>query len=179
MPAQPKIFLRALEENDLERTLRWHNDPDLYSTLGDSFRFVSRTAEVEWLRRKSSYTPNEVNLAICLQARAEHIGNAYLREINWVARKATLHIFIGSKEHRGHGYGKHAVQLLLRHAFLDLNLNRVGLEVLADNVPAIKLYEKSGFVVEGRLRGYAFKNGEYKDVLVMSIRAKNFRRDAR
>ena len=175
MPAQFKIFFRALEENDLERTHRWHNDPDLYSTLGDSFRFVSRTAEAEWLRRKSGYTPDEVNLAICLQTRAEHIGNAYLREINWVVRKASLHIFVGSKEYRGKGYGNQVVQLLLQHAFLNLNLNRVGLEVLADNEQAIRLYERVGFRTEGRLRSHVCKEGRFKDVLVMGILRAEFK----
>lgn len=174
MKGPSKIRLRALEETDLERTHHWHNDPALYSTLGDSFRFVSQTAEAEWLRRKTGYTPNEVNLAICLRAKTEHIGNIYLREIDWVARKAALHIFIGATEHRGQGYGKQAIQLLLRHAFHDLNLNRVQLEVLADNAAAIKVYEQSGFVTEGRLRAAVFKNGEYEDSLVMGILAEDF-----
>ncbi len=170
----PKIFLRSLDESDLARTLRWHNDPALYASLGDCFRFVSTTAEAEWLRRKTSFAPDEVNLAICLRARAEHIGNIYLREINWVARKAALHIFLGAKEHRGRGLGAQAVHLILRHAFLDLNLNRVGLEVLADNTAAIKLYEKSGFALDGRLRSAAFKNGRSVDVLTMGILAADF-----
>ena len=175
MKTSPKIFLRALAETDLERTHRWHGDAELYATLGDSFRFVSATAEAEWLRRKTGYSPNEVNLAICLRTKSEHIGNIYLREIDWVARKAALHIFIGSKQHRGRGHGTRAIRLLLGHAFLDLNLNRIQLEVLADNTPAIKAYERSGFVAEGRLRGAVFKHGEYRDSLVMAILAKTFR----
>ena len=58
--------------------------------------------------------------------------------------------------------------------FLDLNLNRVGLEVLADNTAAIKLYEKSGFALDGRLRSAAFKNGRSVDVLTMGILAADF-----
>jgi RimJ/RimL family protein N-acetyltransferase len=176
---KPQVILRALDEADLERTLRWHNDPALYANLGDGFRFVSRAAEAEWLRRKTTFTSDEVNLAVCLPARAEHIGNIYLREINWVARKATLHLFLGAKEHRGHGYGAQALHLILRHAFLDLNLHRIGLEVLADNAAAIKLYEKSGFATEGRLRDAAFKAGRHLDVLTMGILAHDFLRGPR
>jgi RimJ/RimL family protein N-acetyltransferase len=67
------------------------------------------------------------------------------------------------------------VQLLLRHAFLDLNLNRVGLEVLADNEQAIRLYERVGFRTEGRLRSHVCKEGRFKDVLVMGILRAEFK----
>jgi len=177
MTSQPQIFLRALEEADLERTHRWHNDPELYSSLINAFRFVSKSAELEWLRRKTGYASNEVNLAICLRANGEHIGNLYLGHIDWVARKALLGVFIGRADHRGKGYGQEAIQQLLSHAFQDLNLNRVFLEVLADNAAAIKVYQKCGFVVEGRLRGHAFKNGSSKDVVIMGINNHEFKRN--
>ena len=175
MKRKSKILLRALEEADLERTHHWHNDPELYSSLINPFRFVSKTAESEWLRRKAGYSGSEVNLAICLRTNGEHIGNIYLGEIDWVSRKAVLGIFIGSSAHRRKGYGKEALRQLLSHAFLDLNLNRVSFEVLADNSAAIKAYEKCGFTIEGRLKSHVFKNGAYKDVLVMGICSHEFK----
>ena len=175
MSSTSLVFLRALDEGDLERTLRWHNDAELYSSLGDGFRFVSRAAEAEWLRRKSGFLADEVNLAICRTDSGEHIGNIYLRDINWVARRAVLHVFLGSGEQRGNGFGQQAVRLLLRHAFMDLNLNRVGLEVLASNAAAVHVYEKCGFSAEGRLRAFAVKQGVAHDVIAMSILADEFR----
>ena len=59
--------------------------------------------------------------------------------------------------------------LLLRHGFRTLNLNRVYLRVHADNKRAIRTYEKVGFVHEGKLRQAVYKNGKYKDVLLMSV----------
>lgn len=49
-----------------------------------------------------------------------------------------------------------------------LNLKRVGLEVYTDNAPAIHLYEKFGFVIEGTKRKYVFRGGEYGDTYVMA-----------
>jgi len=31
------VYLRPLTQDDLDRVLNWHNDPALYSTLGDIF----------------------------------------------------------------------------------------------------------------------------------------------
>ncbi len=61
------------------------------------------------------------------------------------------------------------MSLLLRHAFNTLNLNRVGLRVYETNPRAIQSYRKAGFVEEGRLRQEEYRNGEYIDVICMSI----------
>jgi len=49
-----------------------------------------------------------------------------------------------------------------------LNLKRIELEVYVDNVAAIHLYEKFGFVIEGTKRKYAFREGECVDTHVMA-----------
>jgi len=163
-----KVYLRALSQDDLDRVLQWHNDPELYASLGGHFRYVSREAEAEWMRRRVQ-APDEVNLAICLSDPAEHIGNIYLRNIDWVARNAELHIFIASPAHRGKGHGASAVALMVKHAFEDLSLMRLYLQTLASNSAAIKSYEKCGFVTEGRLRRHAFKSGKFEDMLFMGL----------
>src|ERR1017187_1062663 len=174
MNSEPAVFLRALEEGDLERTHRWHNDPELYSTLVDGFRFVSHQAEREWLARRATYSPSEVSVAICLSPGGEHTGNIYLRPINLVSRNAVLGLFIGEKAYRGRGLGRQALSAVLQHAFRELGLTRVYFEVLADNAPAIKLYESAGFKTEGHLRRHVFKEGGFKDVLVMGMLAEDF-----
>jgi putative acetyltransferase len=48
-----------------------------------------------------------------------------------------------------------------------LNLVRIELEVYTDNGPAIHLYKKFGFEIEGTHRMFAFRNGVYVDVYSM------------
>jgi len=163
------IFLRALELDDLDRLHQWHNDPDLYNTLIGTFRCISRDAEEEWLRKRQSFSPNEINLAICLVSDSQHIGNIYLRNIDWISRHAELHVFIGDKQNRSQGFGQEAVRQIIIYAFNELGLHRLHLLVLAENLPAIHIYEKCGFHVEGRLRSHVYKAGEFKDVLFMGV----------
>jgi RimJ/RimL family protein N-acetyltransferase len=163
------IYLRALELTDLDSMVDWHNDQTLYELLGGNFRWVSRAAEEEWLRRHSAYSLTEVNLAICMSDSKEHIGNLYLRGIDWINRHAELHIFIGAEGYRSKGYGKEALRLVLSHAFDDLGLRRIFLHVLASNDRARRLYRKCGFVEEGCLRRHALKSGEFQDVILMGI----------
>lgn len=168
MQKESKVYLRSLAQDDLDRVLNWHNDAELYSALAGHFRYVSLETETNWLRTRLE-ARDEVNLAICLFEPPEHIGNIYLRKINWVDRNAELHLFIAQREHRGKGYGTEAVRLIMKHAFEDLGLMRIYLNVLANNSGAIAMYEKSGFVMEGRLRRHALKSGVFEDVLVMGL----------
>ena len=165
------VALRPFEPSDLERTLKWHNDPKLYENLGGSFRPVSRQTEAEWLQRISAWSANAINLAICIAKSGEHIGNIYLRSIDWVARHGELHIFLGEEAQRGKGYGAAAVRSLVDYAIGHLALRRIHLQVLSENIRAIRVYEKCGFVREGLLKEHVFKCGAFKDVVLMAFNA--------
>jgi len=164
-----RVFLRPIELDDVERLHRWHNDPGLYDHLGSSYWPVSRAAVEDWVRQKQTLSRQEVNLAICATDSAEHLGNIYLRNLDWVTRHGELHLFIGEAGQRSQGYGQAAVRLLVEHAFGRLGLQRLYLFVLEENRAAVHVYEKCGFRVEGRLRRHAFKRGAFRDVLVMGL----------
>jgi RimJ/RimL family protein N-acetyltransferase len=53
-------------------------------------------------------------------------------------------------------------------------LLRIELEVFASNLPAIKLYEREGFVTEGRKRLARIMDDVEDDILVMGILRKDW-----
>ena len=63
---------------------------------------------------------------------------------------------------------------MMTHAFCNLNLQRVYLTALVNNHRAIHLYEKIGFQREGILRHAAFKEGQYQDLVLMSLLREEF-----
>ena len=71
-------------------------------------------------------------------------------------------------DHAGRGIGQRLVDGVLDIADNWLALTRVELTVFSDNTRAISLYERSGFVAEGTLQRYAFRDGEYVDALTMA-----------
>ena len=97
------------------------------------------------------------------------IGFIMLHSIEWNNRKAIMTVGIGDKAARGCGYGSEAIEMILRFAFMELNLNRVGLDVISDNTPAIECYQKAGFTVEGRARESVIRFGEKLDLIYMGI----------
>ena len=70
--------------------------------------------------------------------------------------------------HQGKGVGSALMSAAVDLAENWLGLTRIQLEVYPDNVPGTALYEKFGFEREGVLRGFAFRDGEYVDVIVMA-----------
>ncbi len=68
----------------------------------------------------------------------------------------------------GKGVGTALMQAVVDLADNWINLSRLELEVYTDNVPAIKLYQKFGFVIEGTGHNYNFRDGEYVDVYFMA-----------
>lgn len=69
---------------------------------------------------------------------------------------------------QGQGAGHALMAAALDLAENWLALSRVELTVFVDNEPAIRLYEKFGFVREGVLRDYAWRAGQYVDACLMA-----------
>ncbi len=97
------------------------------------------------------------------------VGFVALFGLEWGNRTAKMAIGIGDARFRGMGYGTEGMRLILNYAFGELNLHRVGLDVIEYNRPAIALYQKMGFQVEGRNREAVYRQGQYYDRIEMGI----------
>jgi RimJ/RimL family protein N-acetyltransferase len=72
------------------------------------------------------------------------------------------------KDFREHGIGTRLINEALSKA-KGKGLERIELEVFASNAPAIKLYEKLGFVVEGVKKKARKLDGIYDDMIEMAL----------
>ncbi len=69
---------------------------------------------------------------------------------------------------QGKGVGSAMMQAVIDLADKWLNLARLELTVYTDNEPAIALYRKFGFEIEGTMRKSAFRDGEFVDAHMMA-----------
>ncbi len=84
-------------------------------------------------------------------------------------RRHTASIGMGvHDDFQGRGIGTALMKAVLDIADNWLDLKRVELTVYTDNAPAIRLYEKAGFAVEGTHRAYAVRDGELVDSYCMA-----------
>jgi RimJ/RimL family protein N-acetyltransferase len=61
------------------------------------------------------------------------------------------------------------------YGFNTLNLDRIELRVIDNNIRAKEIYKRLGFAEEGRLRRAAFVNGKPVDVMIMGLLREDFR----
>jgi RimJ/RimL family protein N-acetyltransferase len=163
----PNIYLRPLEPDDARTLVPWFNDPEVTRFLL-RYQPMTLAEEVEWLRH-AGQSATDVVLGIMTRADERLVGTTGLHNVDQRNRHAAIGISLGDKTAWGKGYGTEAMRLLVRHAFDTLNLNRVWLHVYEYNERAVRVYQKVGFRLEGRLRQDTFRDGKYWDTLVMGV----------
>ena len=105
----------------------------------------------------------------------EHIGEGQL-VIDWPLREAQAYILIGRKDMWHQHYGTTALVGLMDHAFNDLGLHRVWVDVPDYNQHAMQMVTQLGFVLEGHFRKAHRRDGEWFDSSALGLLADEFSR---
>ena len=152
------ISLREFTANDINDKIRWVNDEENNAFLHYELP-LEYSKTLSWFENKSK--TNRLDLVI--EVNGVSVGLIGLLNIDNINRKAEYYILLGEKSYKGKGYAKKASQLLLAYAFSSLKLNKVYLNVDAENIAAINLYEKLGFLCEGVFKEDLFHRGNFID----------------
>lgn len=169
-----RVALRPLEKTDLPAFTAWFSRYELHRMLTPgAIRLVNTDTEETWYRsmleQKDAWLYAIEALDDPHQPDGRLIGSTSLFRVDGKNRSADFGIAIADPAMRGKGYGGEIIDLMLEWAFLELNLHRVQLTVVAFNTNAIKLYERKGFKHDGSLRDAIWREGRYWDNLVMSV----------
>jgi RimJ/RimL family protein N-acetyltransferase len=140
-----KVRIREKREEDIRNEYAWRVDPEL-SRL-DATRPLTMSYE-DFFRysREEMKFPNYRSKRLAVDTlEGLHIGNIMYYDLNRRDRQAELGVMIGDKEYWGNGYGTDTVNILLRHLFATMELDRVYLHTLSWNYRAQASFNKSGF----------------------------------
>lgn len=159
------LIIRNVEDHDLELMRKLRNDPSTWSMLTD-IGFIDADAQRQWFQKVRTATDRRYYV-LC-DDRHEFIGIVRTDETDWINRSMRIGVDI-VPELRGGGYGNRAFVLLKKYCFDYLNMHRIWLAVLDTNTVALRLYEKQGFKIEGKYREAVFRDGAYRDYIIMSI----------
>lgn len=116
--------------------------------------------------------------AICLKDSDEFIGTISLYSDtfrkNVVARDLGFSI---NEKFWGNGYAPEAVQMILKYAFDELNVEVVGVTHMTENIQSKRVIEKIGFTLEGLIRKYRkLYDDRIVDVLGYSMTREEYER---
>jgi putative acetyltransferase len=161
-PHAARPVIRAREPGDWQEIAALRQLPRVrWGTL--ALPFVSEDAT-----RKFLENPPEGRTAIVAVLDGKLVGTADLtRDKGRRSHVGHIGICVHDAFH-GRGIGSGLMAALIDTADNWLGLRRLELAVFVDNAPAIRLYEKFGFAVEGTRRAVAFRDGAFVDDHVMA-----------
>ncbi|MBK9746878.1 MAG: GNAT family N-acetyltransferase [Chloroflexi bacterium] len=163
-----RVRLARLLDSDYALLARWTEDMENQRLLRRSMVYPSDERDMrDWLGKVDEY--QFIPFGIRTLADDRLVGMLAIKDIFWQSRHCSFFINIGDAADQGQGYGSDAVKVMLKYCFWEMNMNRVGLEVMAYNEGARRTYEKIGFTPEGTLRQYVYRDGVYYDVHLMSL----------
>lgn len=173
------IKLRHLKESDAEYMHEWMQDRDIQKC----FRKRMNEMTVEQVKdfcceasnsfQKQICTGESRHWAIVEDDNDEYLGTISLKEIDLENRNAEYAVVM-RKEVQGKGIGLQATNLLLDIAFNQMKLHKVYLNVLEDNLRAIRMYERAGFVFEGVSKEQLYIDDRYVGLKWYSIFNSNY-----
>lgn len=156
-------------ERDSKFLSKWRQNSE-YARLLDDFpaTLFSSRANQEWMEKHlDDFLEFEYNIQDIKTQ--ELIGLVDLGGNMRFHQDAFVGIGIGDPEYWGKGYGTEAMAIILRYAFMELNLHRVSLNVFGYNARAIRSYQKNGFVTEGISKNAIERDGQFWDIVWMGI----------
>lgn len=148
--------------------LTWLNSPEINEHSSRGRLPITRDDLIEFIRN-ANIGNNKLVLAVIHIESELHVGNISLQSINLIDRNAEIAFLLGEAKMWGKGIMFEAGQLLIKHAFEQLNLNRIYCGTSTQNLGMQKLAQKLGMKQEGIRREAFYKNGLYNDIIDYSI----------
>ena len=164
------IGLRAIEEADIEGNwFNWFNDPEVTKYLSRGAFPNTRAKQKLFYQDNIVNSENQVIFAIEDKRTRKHIGVVSIRNISWINRSGEMAIIIGEKDFRTGNNALEAYYLTVKHAFLNLNLNRLMTATMAGNEVSLEYCKRIGFKDIGVAREACYKNGTYIDCVIADL----------
>jgi [ribosomal protein S5]-alanine N-acetyltransferase len=170
----PRLRLRPLERADLPRYQELFSEAEinlLYGGLG----VAENLANLQRRYDAGEYDATDRFVLLVIEAEGTIIGAMELKNTeNLPSRSATFGILIGDPEYLDKGYGTEASTLFLDYAFAVLGYHKINLDLFEYNARALAMYERLGFVVEGRRRENHWSRGRFWDDILMGVTAEEW-----
>ncbi|MBY0600235.1 UDP-4-amino-4,6-dideoxy-N-acetyl-beta-L-altrosamine N-acetyltransferase [Bacillus bingmayongensis] len=167
------VCLRKIEEKDLEMIMNWRTLPEITKymytdpilTLEDQIKWYKKImasdAEKYWIIRLEDGTD---------------VGVLSLNNIDIKNKHCSWGYYIADLTARGKGLGRILECNIYDYVFFKMNLNKLWGEVFEFNEKVIKIHERFGSRIEGKLREHIHKNGEFYDVVRVAITKKEWKK---
>ncbi len=163
-----RIYLRALEPEDLELIYAIENDESVWEVSQTQTPY-SRFLIKQYLENchKDIYEVKQLRLVIVTNDN-EAVGFVDLFDFDPKNDKVGLGVLVLGQA-RGKKYGREALELLIKYVFTNLYVHQIYANVLEDNHISIKLFESLGFLKSGVKKDWILEGNQYKNEYLFQL----------
>lgn len=162
-----QCVIRNWREQDISSLVLHANNRRIWRNLRDRFPHPYTIADaIDWIQQTTRATP-ETHFAIAVGGEA--IGGTGLDlQTDVFRRSAEIGIWV-AEPYWGRGIATEAVRAMTEFAFAHFDLCRVYAGVFEWNPASMRVLEKVGYTLEGRLRRSVTKDGRTIDRMLYAI----------
>lgn len=162
-----RIYLRAVEPEDLDVMYEMENDPSMWDVSNFTVPY-SRYVLRQYIENSQCdvFADKQLRLMIVDRIGGRTLGTIDVTDFVPLHSRGEVGIAI-HKDCRRQGYATDALKLLCEYVFDFLSFTQLYAHVAVDNDVCAKLFMSCGFVQCGLLKNWLQVNGEYKDVLLL------------
>ena len=164
----PKVFLRAIEPEDLELLYSIENDTSVWNVSSTNVPY-SRYALHDYIASSTGdiYADRQVRLMIENEER-NVVGIVDLVNFDPANRRAELGLII-EKPYRKSGYAQSTIEAVTDYAVRVLHLSQIYAFIDAGNTACLSLFRKLHWTESSALRKWLFDGKDYHDAIVMQM----------
>ncbi len=168
------VRLRAVEPSDWATFFDWNFDSDAARQSYNIPFPRSRERARRWAESEATQDPeNDIFRFVVENVVGDLVGTLNTHSCD--RRHGTFGYGLAiAQEYQRKGYGSEAVVLVLRYFFEELRYQKATVHVYSFNEPSIRLHERLGFQLEGRIRRMIYTEGQYFDDLIYGLTAEEF-----
>jgi RimJ/RimL family protein N-acetyltransferase len=168
------LYLRTFQDEDAERMNQLRCDHDLSALVFGAQQIPESVAEtIEWAQEWRKH-PRHLMWAVCRREDDVAIGVATMEGIDRWNRTLWHGLNLFTQESRAKGLGTEGFALALDYIFNEMNYRVSYGEILASNMPARRISEKTGAEYIGGRRQAWFIHGRGEDTVLIVQRPERF-----
>lgn len=164
--------IRELKNKDAVYMTEWMQNKEINKYFQFNLADISIVNSTKFIENVYN-NKNALHLAV-VNDNDDYVGTISLKNIDFKNQKAEYAIALREVA-MGEGYARFATDAILYIAFYILELNRIYLCVLDENIRANKFYEKYGFIYEGKFFDDLYIRGKLKNVNWYRILKREYR----
>lgn len=164
------IDLVCLNEEIVEKSnwYNWFNDEENMKYMQKHYYPNTKALQLEFFKNEIVNNPKKLQLGILHKKDGVLIGTISLNDIDFLNRKCGTGALIGETKYQKLVYWVEATKLLIKHAFEQLNMNKICAGSLSKEVVQI-LIRVFNFKEEGIKKREIYKNGKYNDIYLIGL----------